>query len=343
MGKQNKMQEVYTEKRELPKGEMQSVGDIQAMLQEGRDTREGSQVLQDREEVPQRYAVLQGEGELQQHHGERLVNTEEQKVHIEASENNEVQEGSETQEIVILKKGQVVQGVSECKDLGLLTGAEEQKLQGGSCGRHQHRGSKKEQVQTGRMLHRVCDEQEDRIQGRSQYQHVTYWIPEQRGLNQRDDDNIPELHEDHKLSPEQNCDLHREKPNNVTCAYDQYAQLLTGDTTAEIRNETSHILEDKIPALKCRVEEMNRIYSKIDKLEAFVKMVGHNVAFLEEEVTQAEGDHLSFPQAVSRMLHGAPISLFLRKNISKKSYELPKLYRTEEYFSVGCSYPKNEI
>ncbi|XP_053309470.1 breast carcinoma-amplified sequence 4 isoform X1 [Spea bombifrons] len=148
----------------------------------------------------------------------------------------------------------------------------------------------------------------------------------------------------------------------------QYAQLLAADSGAEmedlensiedmlvrldefcammdmIRNETSHILEEKIPALTIKVEEMNKIYSRVDKLEAFVKMVGHHVTFLEEEVAQAESDHLSFPQALNRMIQGAPIPLLLRKKASKppKSYELPKLYRTEDYFPPHYIYVKNE-
>ncbi|MEE6506633.1 hypothetical protein FKM82_007771 [Ascaphus truei] len=117
----------------------------------------------------------------------------------------------------------------------------------------------------------------------------------------------------------------------------QYAQLFTANTRPEvedlensieemmvrldefcgmidmIRKETSEILEEKIPAMKFRVEEMNRIYSKIDKLEGFVKMVGHHVTFLEKEVTQAEGDNLHFPQAVHRMMQGAHMPSFLRR------------------------------
>ncbi|CAH2303305.1 breast carcinoma-amplified sequence 4 isoform X1 [Pelobates cultripes] len=140
-----------------------------------------------------------------------------------------------------------------------------------------------------------------------------------------------------------------------------YAQLLTADSSTEvqhlensieemlirldefcammdiIRNESSQILEEKIPAIKLRVEEMNRIYSRVDKLEAFVKMVGHHVTFMEEEVTQAESESLSFPQTLNRIFRGASVPTFLRKTTSTKqrSYELPKLYRTEEYFPLN--------
>ncbi|XP_075702921.1 breast carcinoma-amplified sequence 4 isoform X1 [Rhinoderma darwinii] len=104
-----------------------------------------------------------------------------------------------------------------------------------------------------------------------------------------------------------------------------------------IRSETSLILEDRIPAIKFRVEEMNKIYCRVEKIEAFVKMVGYHVSYMEEEVIRAERDNLSFPQAVNRFLAGAPLPSFLRKNSKPHSaYQLPALYRTEDYFPASC-------
>ncbi|XP_069809048.1 breast carcinoma-amplified sequence 4 isoform X2 [Dendropsophus ebraccatus] len=104
-----------------------------------------------------------------------------------------------------------------------------------------------------------------------------------------------------------------------------------------IRSETSLILDDRIPAIKLRAEEMNKVYSQVDKLEAFVKMVGHHVCYLEEELVQAERHHASFPGAISRILAEVPIPSFLRK-ITRvpSSYELPALYRTEDHFPASC-------
>ncbi|XP_068120377.1 breast carcinoma-amplified sequence 4 isoform X2 [Hyperolius riggenbachi] len=115
----------------------------------------------------------------------------------------------------------------------------------------------------------------------------------------------------------------------------RYAQLFTADTCPEaqglenvieemlirldefcammdmVRSETSLILEDKIPSVKSQVEEMNEIYGRVNKLEAFVKMVAHHVSFLEEEVTRAERDHMSLPQSFNRILAGASLPPFL--------------------------------
>ncbi|XP_063815029.1 breast carcinoma-amplified sequence 4 isoform X2 [Pseudophryne corroboree] len=126
---------------------------------------------------------------------------------------------------------------------------------------------------------------------------------------------------------------HQQQRSAVTDSQ-HYAQLFTADASKEaqdlensieemlirldefcammdmIRNETSLILEEEMPAIELRVEEMNRIYCRVNKLEAFVKMVGHHVSFLEEEVIRAERNRLSFPRAVNRILAGAPIPTF---------------------------------
>ncbi|XP_063515152.1 breast carcinoma-amplified sequence 4 isoform X1 [Pongo pygmaeus] len=77
-----------------------------------------------------------------------------------------------------------------------------------------------------------------------------------------------------------------------------------------IRSDTSQILEENIPVLKAKLTEMRGIYAKVDRLEAFVKMVGHHVAFLEADVLQAEQDHGAFPQALRRWLGSAGLLSF---------------------------------
>ncbi|XP_007936618.1 breast carcinoma-amplified sequence 4 [Orycteropus afer afer] len=78
--------------------------------------------------------------------------------------------------------------------------------------------------------------------------------------------------------------------------------------TDMIRSDTSQILEENIPLLKAKVTEMSGIYAKVDRLEAFVKMVGHHVSFLEAHVLQAERDHGTFPQVLCRWLGSAGLS-----------------------------------
>lgn len=103
-----------------------------------------------------------------------------------------------------------------------------------------------------------------------------------------------------------------------------------------IRSDTSQILEENIPLLKAKVTELRGIYAKVDQLEAFVKMVGHHVAFLEAHVLQAERDHGAFPQALRRWLGAAGLPSFRNKAPAPPAYELPTLYRTEDYFPVDA-------
>ncbi|XP_044154000.1 breast carcinoma-amplified sequence 4 [Bufo gargarizans] len=122
----------------------------------------------------------------------------------------------------------------------------------------------------------------------------------------------------------------------------QYATLVNADTSAEaqdlelsieemlirldefcammdrIRSETSLILDDRIPAIKLRVEEMNKIYCQVEKLESFVKMVRHHVSYLEEELIRAESDNMSFPRAISRVLAGAILPVFRQVKTGEK-------------------------
>ncbi|GAB5569099.1 breast carcinoma-amplified sequence 4 isoform X1 [Prionailurus iriomotensis] len=104
--------------------------------------------------------------------------------------------------------------------------------------------------------------------------------------------------------------------------------------TDMIRSDTSQILEENIPLLKAKVTEMRGIYAKVDQLEAFVKMVGHHVSFLEAHVLQAERDHGAFSQALRRWLGSSGLPSFRNKSSTPAPlpFELPALYRTEDYF-----------
>ncbi|VFV34552.1 breast carcinoma-amplified sequence 4 [Lynx pardinus] len=67
---------------------------------------------------------------------------------------------------------------------------------------------------------------------------------------------------------------------------------------------------------------------------AFVKMVGHHVSFLEAHVLQAERDHGAFSQALRRWLGSSGLPSFRNKSSTPAPlpFELPALYRTEDYF-----------
>ncbi|XP_045050949.2 breast carcinoma-amplified sequence 4 [Desmodus rotundus] len=110
--------------------------------------------------------------------------------------------------------------------------------------------------------------------------------------------------------------------------------------TDVIRSDTSQILEEDIPLLKAKVTEVRGIYTKVDQLEAFVKMVGHHVSFLEDHVLQAERDYGAFPQALPRWrwLGSRGLPSFRNKlpTPTSRTFELPTLYRTEDYFPADA-------
>lgn len=103
-----------------------------------------------------------------------------------------------------------------------------------------------------------------------------------------------------------------------------------------IRNDSSQIVNESVPHIHAKAMEMRQLYRKIDKLEAFVKMVGNNVAGMEEHITKAETDLGTFPNSFKKLLHTINVPSFLNKSSSlrpKQSfYEPPDLFKTEDYF-----------
>ncbi|XP_044282282.1 biogenesis of lysosome-related organelles complex 1 subunit 4 isoform X2 [Varanus komodoensis] len=69
---------------------------------------------------------------------------------------------------------------------------------------------------------------------------------------------------------------------------------------------------------------------------AFVKMVGNNVAGLEEQIIKAESDLGMFSNSFKKLLHTINVPSFLHKSSSSRQnqtlYEPPELFKTEEYF-----------
>ncbi|XP_032935354.1 biogenesis of lysosome-related organelles complex 1 subunit 4 [Catharus ustulatus] len=103
-----------------------------------------------------------------------------------------------------------------------------------------------------------------------------------------------------------------------------------------IRSDSSQLVNESIPQIYTKATEMRQIYRKIDKLEAFVKMIGNSVAGLEERVTKAETDLGAFPSTFKKILHTISIPSFLNKSSSSRQqqtlYEPPVLFKTEDYF-----------
>lgn len=102
-----------------------------------------------------------------------------------------------------------------------------------------------------------------------------------------------------------------------------------------IRSDSSQVVNESVPHIHAKAMEMRHLYRKIDKLEAFVKMVGNSVAGMEEQITKAEADLGAFPNTFKKLLHTINVPSFLNKSSSRHSqtlYEPPELFKTEDYF-----------
>ncbi|XP_066481181.1 biogenesis of lysosome-related organelles complex 1 subunit 4 [Tiliqua scincoides] len=102
-----------------------------------------------------------------------------------------------------------------------------------------------------------------------------------------------------------------------------------------IRSDSSQVVNESVPHIHAKAMEMRQLYRKIDKLEAFVKMVGNSVAGMEEQITKAEADLGAFPNTFKKLLHTINVPSFLNKSASRHShtlYEPPELFKTEDYF-----------
>ncbi|XP_068431855.1 biogenesis of lysosome-related organelles complex 1 subunit 4 [Clinocottus analis] len=106
-----------------------------------------------------------------------------------------------------------------------------------------------------------------------------------------------------------------------------------------IRNDTSQIVNENLPQIQQKSDEMRQIYRRIDKLETFVKMVGANVNAMEEQVTQAEGELGTLPGAFKKIFRTMSVPGFLNKPASPRRpaphqcQEIPSVFQTDDYFT----------
>ncbi|KAL8179496.1 UNVERIFIED_CONTAM: hypothetical protein K2H54_067097 [Gekko kuhli] len=99
-----------------------------------------------------------------------------------------------------------------------------------------------------------------------------------------------------------------------------------------IRSDTSQLLDEAVPLIKTKMIEMNNIYMKVDKLEAFVKMVGQHVSFLEEQVLQAEKVYAVIPYTVRKLFGSAAIPVFNKVAHVRVNIYPHMNYREHDYY-----------
>ncbi|KAI9539971.1 hypothetical protein NQZ68_001904 [Dissostichus eleginoides] len=178
-------------------------------------------------------------------------------------------------------------------------------------------------------------------------------ISQSPSLNEAAEPGTPEQRTPEQRSPEQDEEL-----RHTALSYSSYIKATAGeeilclDKSLEemltrvdefvgmldmIRNDTSQIVNENLPQIQQKSDEMRQIYSRIDKLEAFVKMVGANVNEMEDQVTLAEGELGTLPGAFKKIFRSVPG--FLNKPTSPRRtaphqrQEIPSVFRTDDYFT----------
>ncbi|KAM5157395.1 biogenesis of lysosome-related organelles complex 1 subunit 4-like [Mantella aurantiaca] len=109
-----------------------------------------------------------------------------------------------------------------------------------------------------------------------------------------------------------------------------------------IRNDTSQVVNERVPEIYTKAAEMRKLYQKIDLLEAFVKKVGGNVALMEEQVIQAETNVGTFPNPLKKIfqnLSASPLFSPTKATPSPRTqqarYDPPSVFKTEDYFPAS--------
>ncbi|XP_006893735.1 PREDICTED: biogenesis of lysosome-related organelles complex 1 subunit 4 [Elephantulus edwardii] len=104
-----------------------------------------------------------------------------------------------------------------------------------------------------------------------------------------------------------------------------------------IRGDSSHVVSEGVPRIHAKAAEMRRIYGRIDRLEAFVRMVGGRVASMEAQVARAEAELGAFPSTFRRLLHSlsAPALFGRPAGSAPGAFQPPALFRTEDHFPCG--------
>ncbi|KAK3508400.1 hypothetical protein QTP70_027457 [Hemibagrus guttatus] len=133
-------------------------------------------------------------------------------------------------------------------------------------------------------------------------------------------------------------------PEEISCLEKSLEEMLTRvdefvGMLDMIRNDTSQIVNISLPQIHRKAEDMRQIYRKIDKLEAFVKMVAANVSVMEEQVIEAEGEARTLPGAFKKIFRTMNVSGFLNKPSSPKRaaqpqqhQEIPSVFRADDFF-----------
>lgn len=105
-----------------------------------------------------------------------------------------------------------------------------------------------------------------------------------------------------------------------------------GSLVDMIRSDSTLCLTSTLPKIQKKQTEIQAMFDKIDKLEAFVAVVRDNVGMMEECVNKAEDEMGSFSGLKKMLSSFVSPKRSQTKDNRAVSFTRPKIYQTEEYF-----------
>ncbi|XP_041376307.1 biogenesis of lysosome-related organelles complex 1 subunit 4-like [Gigantopelta aegis] len=106
--------------------------------------------------------------------------------------------------------------------------------------------------------------------------------------------------------------------------------------TDMIRSDISLCLTKTLPGIEAKCRDMEAVFDKIDKLEAFISIVRQNISQMEEQVSRVEEEHSSFGGIMKKLT--SIVSPKRKHETQSKSQQAPgfqplAIFNTNDYFS----------
>lgn len=100
-----------------------------------------------------------------------------------------------------------------------------------------------------------------------------------------------------------------------------------------VRGDNALCLNNTLPEIFKKCEEMEKMFQKVDKLEEMVQAIKQNLDVMEEKVVEAEEKLDS--SSVKKLFNSLQKPLFSKKTSEPKKetkYEPPVIFKTEDFF-----------
>ncbi|XP_066974559.1 biogenesis of lysosome-related organelles complex 1 subunit 4 isoform X3 [Macrobrachium rosenbergii] len=129
--------------------------------------------------------------------------------------------------------------------------------------------------------------------------------------------------------------LDRELESMLT-RLEEYGSLLE-----RTRNISRHALDDQVPQVYSHYQALQSTFRGIDNLENLIKQVKDDLVKMEAAVSQAEADlNPSHGFTIRPLFFRREANLPPMHSSSPKTFEPPKIFRTDDYFVSSDSQPE---